>query len=139
MPDCIARTNEALWVETLSGNLFRIDEDGATQVSVPQLRHVTGCTTDKNGNLYLVNMWNTVGPPGQDSAFTGNVVKFKADEGTSSVVASGLNFPNMVTVGPDGNLYVTADSVCPATGIPLLCPLGGTVWKVTLPSENNQD
>ncbi len=138
VPDCIARTDEALWVGTLAGHLFRVDEDGATQVSVPLLRHVTGCTADQNGNLYLVNMWTTPGPPGMDSPFTGNVIKFNADEGTSSVLAGGLDFPNMDTIGPDGNLYVTADSVCPATGLPF-CPQGGTVWKITLPSEGNQD
>ncbi len=138
VPDCIARTDEALWVGTLSGHLYRIDEDGATPISLPLLKHVTGCTSDQNGNLYLVNMWTTLGPPGPDALFSGNIVKFKADEGTSSVVAGGLNFPNMDTIGPDGNLYVSADSICPATGYPF-CPHGGTVWKVALPSEDHQD
>ncbi|GAC1513546.1 MAG: hypothetical protein NVS1B3_18050 [Candidatus Dormibacteraceae bacterium] len=138
VPTCVARTDEALWVGSLSGHLFRVDEEGATQVSVPQLKHVTGCTSDKNGNLYLVNMWTTPGPPGFNALGTGNVVKFNADDGTSSVVASSLNLPNMASIGPDGNLYVTADSICPSTGYPF-CPHGGTVWKVRLPSENNQD
>jgi hypothetical protein len=139
VPDCIARTEDALWVGTLAGHLFRIDEDGATRVSVPLLRHVTGCTSDRNGNLYLVNMWNTPGPPGPGSVATGNIIKFKTESGAASIVTSGLDFPNMVTIGPDGNLYVTADSVCPATNSYPFCPLGGTVWKVTLPSETNQD
>jgi hypothetical protein len=136
VPDCIARADGALFVGTLSGHLYRIGEGGATPVTMPLLHHVTGCTSDEDGNLYLVNMWTTPGPPGPDALFTGNIVKFNADEGTSSVVAAGLNFPNMDTVGPDGNLYVSADSICPATGLPF-CPQGGTVWKVKLPSEDN--
>src|SRR6202158_1708485 len=139
VPDCIARTEDALWVGTLAGHLFRIDDDGATQVAAPLLRHVTGCTRDSHGNIYLVSMWNNLGPPGMDSPFTGNIVKFNTGSGASSMVATGLDFPNMVTIGPDGNLYVTADSVCPADGSLPFCPNGGTVWKVKLPSENNQD
>jgi hypothetical protein len=136
VPDCVVRANGALYVGTLSGHLYRIGEDGATPVSVPLLKHVTGCASDENGNLFLVNMWTTAGPPGPDALFTGNIVKFDAEEGTSSVVAAGINFPNMDTIGPDGNLYVSADSVCPATGLPF-CTHGGTVWKVKLPSEDN--
>jgi hypothetical protein len=136
VPDCVARANDALYVGTLSGHLYRVVEGGATPVSMPLLKHVTGCTSDENGNLYLVNMWTTPGPPGPNALFTGNIVKFNADDGTSSVVAAGLNLPNMDTIGPDGNLYVSADSVCPASGYPF-CPHGGTVWKVTLPSEDN--
>ena len=139
VPNCIARTDDALWVGTLAGHLFRIDEDGATQVAAPLLRHVTGCTSDKHGNIYLVNMWTNLGPPGPASVFGGNIVKFKTDSGASSVVTGGLDFPNMVTIGPDGNLYVTADSICPATNSYPFCPNGGTVWKVRLPSENNQN
>ena len=38
--------------------------------------------------------------------------------------------------GPDGNLYFSADSVCPAeeTGF---CPHGGTVRKLALPHEDD--
>jgi len=35
-------------------------------------------------------------------------------------------------VGPDGNLYFSADSICPAEGIAGFCPQGGTVWKLGL-------
>jgi hypothetical protein len=92
---------------------------------------VTGCTAN-DGNLFFVNMWTGSAFP---SVGSGNVVKFNTDEGTSSVVASNLDFPNMITTGPEGTLYVSADSICPATGFPF-CPNGGSVLKITLGDED---
>jgi len=134
VPDCVAQADGSLWVADLSGRLFRIDGNSATQVPLALIHHVTGCAADDSGNLYLVDMWTT---PGLPTPFTGDIVKFNADEGTSSVIASGLNFPNMDVVGPDGNLYFSADSICPAGGIPGLCPNGGSVWKLALSHEND--
>jgi hypothetical protein len=130
VPTCIARTDDALWVASLSGHLYRVSEGKATLVQLPLLHHVTGCSTGGDDRLFLVNMWTNDGPP---TPFSGNVVEFKPDEGTSSVVAGGLDFPNMITAGPHGNLYVSADSICPASGFPGLCPKGGSVLKITLP------
>jgi hypothetical protein len=66
-------------------------------------------------------------------------VKFGTRQRTSSVIASGMNFPNMDVVGRDGNLYFTADSICPAAGIEGLCPQGGTVWKLALPAQKDKN
>ncbi len=134
VPTCIARTDEALWVASLSGHLYRVRGGSATLVDLPLLKHVTGCTVGANDTLYLVNMWTSPGPP---SPFSGDVVQFKPDEGTSSVVAGNLNFPNMITAGR-GALYVSADSICPATGFAGLCPKGGSVLKISAPSEGDQ-
>jgi hypothetical protein len=135
VPTCIARAGDGLWVATLSGHLYRVHGTSATLVTNPLLKHVTGCTADQEDNVYFVNMWTTPGPP---SPFSGNVVKFNAEEGTSSVIAGQINFPNMDVVGPDGNLYFSADSVCPATGILGLCPGGGSVWKLALSHDNDE-
>ena len=112
---------------------FRTNAD---RVANSDIKHVTGCTADGQGNVYFVNMWTTPTPP---KPFTGNIVKLDTEAGTSSVIASGLNFPNMDVVGPDGNLYFSADSVCPAAGIAGFCPQGGTIWKLALPHENDGD
>ena len=136
VPDCIAKTDDALWVATLSGHLYRVHGRSVTLVDNSDLKHVTGCTADGQGNVYFVNMWTTPTPP---QPFTGNIVKLDTQEGTSSVIAAGLNFPNMDVVGPDGNLYFSADSICPTTGIPGLCAQGGTVWKLALPHDNEGD
>ena len=135
VPDCVARTNGALWVGTLAGHLYRIEDGSVTMVEAPALKHVTGCAADESNNLYFVNMFTTPFP----SPFSGNVVKLNADEGTWSVVNTApLDFPNMVAVGPDGNLYVSADSVCPATGGPPFCPFGGTVHRLSVASGEIQ-
>jgi len=134
VPDCIAATDDALWVATLAGHLYRVHGRSVTLVANSDLKHVTGCTADGQGNVYFVNMWTTPTPP---QPFTGNIVKLDTEDGTSSVIAAGLNFPNMDVVGPDGNLYFSADSICPTTGIPGLCAQGGTVWKLALPHDED--
>ena len=135
VPDCVVKADDGLWVATLAGHLYRVHGTSATLVPNALLKHVTGCTADRAGNVYFVNMWTT---PTFPTPFTGDIVKM-SDEGTSSVIASGINFPNMDTVGPDGNLYFSADSVCPAAGIPGLCPNGGTVWKFALATDEGND
>ena len=132
VPTCVVRAGGALWVADLSGRLFRMTGSTATQVAVPFITHVTNCTTDGQGHIFLINMWDTATQPSFPSPFTGSVVKFNTASGTASVLASHLNFPNMGAVGPDGNLYVSANSVCPATGVPGLCPQGGTVLRIRL-------
>jgi hypothetical protein len=136
VPTCIAKADDGLWVATLSGHLYRVHGRSATLVANSDIKHVTGCASDGQGTVYFVNMWTTPTPP---QPFTGSIVKLDTEEGTSSVIAAGLNFPNMDVVGPDGNLYFSADSVCPATGIPQLCAQGGTVWKLALPHDNEGD
>ena len=135
VPTCVVRADDGLWVATLSGHLFWVDGTSATLVPNALLKHVTGCTADRDGNVYFVNMWTTLGFP---TPFTGNIVKLSSDEGKSSVIANHLNFPNMDVVGPDGNLYFSADSVCPAAGIPHFCPQGGTVWKLALAHDSDE-
>ena len=134
VPTCVVRADDGLWVATLAGHLFRVNGTSAALVPNPLLKHVTGCTADEEGNVYFVNMWTT---PTFPTPFSGNIVKLSSDEGTSSVIAGGINFPNMDVVGPDGSLYFSADSVCPAGGIHGLCPKGGSIWKLALPHEND--
>jgi hypothetical protein len=133
VPTCIAKADDGLWLATLSGHLYRVHGRSVTLVANSDIKHVTGCAADGQGNVYFVNMWTTATPP---SPGTGNIVKLDTEEGTSSVIADHLNFPNMDVVGPDGNLYFSADSVCPAAGIPDFCPQGGTVWKLALSHDN---
>jgi len=129
VPTCIAKAGNTFWLATLSGHLYRVHGGSAKRIDNPNIKHVTGCAADRNENVYFVNMWTT---PGAPNPFTGDIVKLDTEKGTSSVVASGLNFPNMDVVGPDGNLYFSADSICPAEGIAGFCPQGGTVWKLGL-------
>jgi hypothetical protein len=108
-----------------------------TQVSVPAgvLHHVTGCTADPAGNLYLVDMWGSPGPPipagPMSTANTGSVVML-APNGTTTTVAAALNFPNGITRATDGSLYVSVNSTCTTTGTPFpYCASGGAVIHLT--------
>src|SRR5215831_4895024 len=94
---------------------------------------------DHNGNVYFVNMFGRGAPftpPPASMFFIGNVVQYNADSGKASVLVPGLQFPNMDTIGPDGNLYVTVGSICGATPDPMCNGATGGVIKVTLPHQN---
>lgn len=122
VPTCVARGKDSLWVGELSGRLLKVNGDSFTVVNDPLLTHVTGCTADGKGNIYFVNMFGggaPFTPPPASHFFIGNVVKFNSATGESSVLVPALPFPNMDTIGPDGNLYVTINSICP-TSIPPL-------------------
>ena len=152
VPTCVARSGGRLWVGELSGRLMKVDGKNLTQVvpkdsaGNPLLTHVTGCTSDGEGNIYFVNMFGPGIPFTSPSFFVGNVVKYNPEEGQASVLAPNLNFPNMPAIGPDGNLYVTAGSICSADGAspfppgaPNPCAGGGKVLKITLPHDENGD
>ena len=142
VPTCATILQGNLYVGSLSGHLFE-RTDGFTPADVPVvdatgrtlLHHVTGCASDDNsGAIYLVDMWGTPGPPvpagPQSAAGTGSVVRVGPD-GTASVIASGLNFPNGIAIARDGSLYVTVGSTCTAVGTPFpYCASGGGIVRI---------
>jgi len=140
---CVAESGGTIYLGTLIGSLFKWENGTLTLVMKrgDVLRHIVGCTSDAAGNLYVVNMtdqFNHFDPQPN----SGSIVKIAPDGTTSFVVApdAGLNYPNGITFGPDGNLYVTINSICPADvssiaapGWPpaSYCPTGGQVVKIT--------
>jgi hypothetical protein len=129
VPTCIAQGAGGLIVADLAGRIWSVDGTNATLLSGQvAARHFTGCTADGAGNVYLVSMFSGLFPnPG-----TGSVVELAANSsGSVSTIASGLVFPNMITIGPDGQLYVSVNSVCGATAGPPCGPLTGGVVKIT--------
>jgi hypothetical protein len=136
VPTCVTVARGNTYVGSLSGKLWRRGGSFApTEVPVGGLlHHLTGCASDSKGDIFLVDMWGTPGPPipaGPGSAAgTGSVVELAAD-GTASVLASGLMFPNGIAVAKDGSLYVTVGSTCTAQGSPFpYCSGGGGVVRV---------
>ncbi|MDQ6877592.1 MAG: ScyD/ScyE family protein [Candidatus Dormibacteraeota bacterium] len=145
VPTCVAPSGGNLWVAQLSGRLIKLVGGTANLVTpkdakgMPLLTHVTNCISDRHGNLYFVNMFGPGIPFTSPSFFVGNVVKYNPVTGHGSVVAGNLSFPNMAAWGPDGNLYVTTGSICPANGAnpfpppaPNPCVGGGKVVRINL-------
>ena len=134
-------TRGNLYAASLSGGLWK--RGGSfTPTNVPVtdasgkslIHHVTGCASDKAGDIFLVDMWGTPGPPvpagPASTAGTGSVVELSAN-GVASVLASSLDFPNGIAVAADGSLYVTVGSTCTATGTPFpYCANGGSIVRV---------
>ena len=139
VPTCVTTLHGNLYAGSLSGHLWKRGRNVTpTQVPVVDangnslIHHVTGCVSDeRTGAIYLVDMWGTPGPPvpagPQSAAGTGSVVELARD-GRATVLASGLDFPNGITLARDGSLYVTVDSTCPAAGSPFpYCAQGGQI------------
>ncbi len=130
VPTCVAKAGDAVYVGTLTGSLYKWRNEELTAVlQGGELRAIVGCTSDADGNLYLVNLTQRFShfDPGPSS---GSVVKVAPDLTTSYVVApdQGLNYPNGITFGPDGALYLTVNSICPADPRP--------AYKAGVPKEN---
>jgi len=129
VPTCVAQSGGALIVGDLAGRIWRVSGSNATMLSGQVAdRHFTGCAADAAGNVYLVSMFSGLFPnPG-----TGSVVELPANSsGSVTTIASNLVFPNGITVGPDGALYVSIGSVCGATPGGACGPLTGSVIKIT--------
>lgn len=160
VPTCVAQANGKLYVADLAGRLWtwngsvktlpKAHGNGKNGKSTPPagvplltqvtlaagaLHHVTGCTADTAGNLYLVDMWGSPGPPipagPRTTQNTGSVVMI-APNGAATTLAGGLNFPNGITRAKDGSLYVSENSTCPNTGPRLpYCASGGSIIHLT--------
>ncbi|HSS60111.1 MAG TPA: ScyD/ScyE family protein [Candidatus Limnocylindrales bacterium] len=151
VPTCVVRTEDGLLVGELAGRLLKVHGSTFTTIDLKDsagnslLSHVTGCTTDRQGNVYLVNMFGpgpVFTPPPASKFFIGNVVKYNPESGKASMLIDGLRLPNMDTVGPDGNLYVTIGAVCGPTPGPAGSPcagLTGGVIKIVLPRNEEND
>ena len=138
VPTCVTMLRGRLYAASLSGHLWKLN-GSFTPTAVPVtdgagnslIHHVTGCVSDeRTGAIYLVDMWSAPGPPLPTTAGTGSVVELARD-GTASVIAGGLTFPNGIALARDGSLYVTVDSTCTATGSPLpFCGAGGGIIRL---------
>jgi hypothetical protein len=139
VPTCVVKSEGGLLVGELSGRLLKVHGNSFSVINAPLLSHVTGCTSDGDGNVYFVNMFGqgpVFVPPPDSKFFIGNVVKYDTESGQFSMLVDGLQLPNMDTIGPDGNLYVTVRSICPI--FPGCQGATGGVIKITL-AHNDDD
>ncbi len=122
VPTCVARSGHHLVVADLAGRIWQVRGHQASVISGPSATpytggpHYTGCASDRDGNVYVVSMFDGIAP-GPDVATTGSVVQVTR-HGTVRPVhgASGLSFPNGITVH-HGALYVSVGSISPDGGI----------------------
>jgi hypothetical protein len=131
VPTCVAPYGNGLIVADLAGRIWSVNGSTMTELQAQTGNHYTGCAADAAGNVYIVSMWHTPPIP-FPNPMTGSIVKVAAD-GTISTLSlpTTLNFPNGITVGPDGALFVSVNSVCPATAGGKCGPGTGGVVKIT--------
>ncbi|MES2649835.1 MAG: ScyD/ScyE family protein [Bacteroidota bacterium] len=105
-----------------SSKIMKITPSGEIKDWVTGLTTVLGLVMDGN-TMYVLEM--TVGAPFPTPGL-GRILRIDPN-GTKTVIASGLNLPTAMTMGPDGNLYVSNWGFSPmAIG-------GGQVLQVDLP------
>jgi glucose/arabinose dehydrogenase len=108
-----------------SSKVYKITKGGDIRVFADNLTTVLGLAFDDEGRLYVLE--NTTGNP-FPTPNTGQIVRID-EEGGRKVVASGLFLPTGMTMGPDGNLYVSNVGFGPP-------PVGlGQILKVRLDDD----
>lgn len=126
VPTSVVRgPDEAFYVGELTGvpfaqgaaRIYRVVPGQAPEVFLEGFKTIMDLAFDPEGNLYVVE--NATGgnanPPTWFLPNSGQVTRI-APDGTRTVVASGLNRPTAIVVGPDGELYVTNNSVLAGAG-----------------------
>ena len=86
-----------------SSQIMKITPSGQIKTWVSGLTAVLGSAWDERGRLYVLE---TTTAPGQPAPMTGKVVRVDPS-GATTVITDGLFFPTAMTMGPDGNLYVS--------------------------------
>jgi hypothetical protein len=128
-PTAITRDGGSFYVGTLmpfpiapgSAQVFKVNPGGHFKLFASGLTTVLGLAVDSSDRLYVLEMSNA---PGFPTPRAGDIVRINTD-GSKQTIASGLNLPTAMTMGPDGNLYVSDHGF----GFP---PGAGEIVKVTL-------
>jgi len=108
-----------------ASKIFKITPGGEIKVDISGLNTVLGLVFDHHDRMFVLE--NTVGAPFPTPG-KGRVLRVEPS-GKTTVIAWGLNLPTGMTMGPDGNLYVSNWGFSPvAIG-------GGQVLKIELPHE----
>jgi hypothetical protein len=106
-----------------ASKIFKITPSGQIKEWATGLNTVLGLVFDDRDRMYVLEM--TDGAPFPTPGL-GKVLRIDPN-GDKTVIASGLDLPTGMTMGPDGNLYVSNWGFSPkAIG-------GGQILKITLP------
>jgi sugar lactone lactonase YvrE len=89
-----------------ASNIYKITPDGTIKVVATGFNAVLGLVIDQQNRMYVLE--NTAGPtfPTFPTPGFGRIVRLDPS-GNRTVIATGLNLPTGMTLGPDGKLYVS--------------------------------
>ena len=104
--------------------IFKLTPSGQLKPWATGLTTVVGVVFDHRDRLYALESDTAAGFPGPAAAGSGEVVRIDPS-GTHTVIATGLVFPTAMTLGPDGNLYVSNVGF----GVPV--PGAGQIVRIT--------
>jgi len=106
-----------------AAKVWKISPDGKIRFHAGGFNMVTGLAFDKRHRMYVLE----ASAPPAPTPGTGRIIRVNPDRTGRVVIADGLFFPTGMTMGPDGNLYVSNVGFgAPPTGM-------GEVLKVELP------
>lgn len=126
VPTAIAYRNGFFYVGNLgtipfpqgSSKILKISRDGLSVTTFATgFTTILGLTFDLFGNLYVLE--SSIGNAQPPFFFpnTGRIRRISAgNTGNITEVATGLNFPTAMTLGPDGNLYVSNNGFASSPG-----------------------
>lgn len=104
-----------------SAKVWKVNPGGAIQQDESGFNMILGLAFDGNDRMYVLEMAAEHPAP---APFSGRVTRMEPN-GTRKIIADHLMFPTAMTMGPDGNLYVSAFGL----GTP---PGSGQVLKIDL-------
>jgi hypothetical protein len=106
-----------------SSNIWKVTPSGQIKLDTPGFNMVLGLAFDRRDRMYVLEASAAPAPaPG-----TGRIVRVDANGKRRQVIVDGLFLPTGMTLGPDGNLYVSNVGFGPP-------PVGlGEVLKIELP------
>jgi CheY-like chemotaxis protein len=88
-----------------ASSIFKITPDGTIKVEATGFNAVLGLVIDQQNRMYVLE--NTAGGfPAFPTPGLGRIVRVDPS-GARTVIATGLNLPTGMTMGPDGKLYVS--------------------------------
>ena len=111
-----------------SSIIFKVNKKGRAEVYATGFTGVLGVAFDKQKNLYVLETSAVDGGPAPN---TGRVIKIN-HQGGRQVVVDSLFFPTGITIGPDGNLYISNKGFGPPI------PGFGEILKVELKTKNDR-
>lgn len=113
-----------------SSNIYKIAPDGNVSIAASGFTTVLGTTFDKKGRLYILenSSVNGRGP----TPNTGKIIRLN-HSGKRKIIATGLNLPTAITMGPNGKLYVSNVGFGPgAVG-------GGQILQINTGHDDDDD